>query len=207
MESRKAASLGLLGAAVALGALVMWPRPTKPAAPSASTSPQASPAHEEPLRRPPPRPAPSAPRPLEEPTPSLPASAYEPMIDMPAPPPPEQGAGDDLEESKLPRRLFEGKVALEAESPSPARLEGAEKLLGRPLSPEERARVIESFRKHDEQAAVAIGSFRLGEENEEQAVTSIRRAEEGYRRDVMSALGISRGQFGSLFDPPARLVR
>lgn len=124
------------------------------------------------------------------------------MIDMPAPPPPEQGAGDDAVESKLPRRVFDGKVALEAESPSPAKLEEAERRLGRPISTTERERVIEAFRKHDEEAALAIGSFRLGEDSEEEAVTRIRRAEEAYRKDVMSALAISRDQFESFFVLP-----
>ncbi len=126
------------------------------------------------------------------------------MIDMPAPPPPEQGAGDDAVESKLPRRLFDGKVALEAESPSPAKLEEAERLLGRPISTQQRERVIEAFRKHDEEAALAIGSFRLGEDSEEEAATRIRRAEEAYRKDVMSALGLSREQLASFFERPGQ---
>jgi hypothetical protein len=121
---------------------------------------------------------------------------------MPAPPPPDEGAGDDAVESKLPRRLFDGKVALEAESPSPAKLERAEKLLGHALSPDARARVIEAFRKHDEEAAHAIGSFRLGQDSEEQAATRIRRAEEGYRDDVRRALGLSSEQFDLFFKLP-----
>lgn len=126
------------------------------------------------------------------------------MIDIPAGPPPEQGAGDDAVESKLPRRVFDGKVALEAEFPSPAKLEEAERRLGRPISAEARERVIEAFRKHDEEAALAIGSFRLGEDSEEEAVTRIRRAEEGYRKDVMSALELSRDQFESFFVLPGQ---
>lgn len=121
---------------------------------------------------------------------------------MPAPPPPDEGAGDDAEESKLPRRLFDGKVALEAEVPSPAKLEDAEKRLGRAITTGERERVTEAFRKHNEEAALAIGSFRLGQDSEEEAMTRIRRAEEAYRKDAMSALGISREQFEIFFKLP-----
>ena len=197
METRRAATLGLFGAAVVLGAIALWPKATTPSAALDPRTRSLAPTQESPLRAPPPTPAqaPSARLSPTTPTPSLPASAFEPMIDMPAPPPPEQGAGDDAEESKLPRRLFDGKVALEAESPSPATLAGAEKLLGRPLSTAERERVTEAFRKHDEEAALAIGSFRLGQDSEEEAATRVRRAEEAYRQEVMRALGLSRQQF------------
>jgi len=204
MEARKAALFGLFAATVVLGAMVLWPKPTKPSGAIDPEGRSLAPAHESAARAAAaPAPSPRGPRQTPSaPTPSLPASAFEPMIDMPAPPPPDQGAGDDAEESKLPRRLFDGKVALEAESPSPAKLEGAEKLLGRALSTVERERVIEAFRKHDEEAALAIGSFRLGQDTEEEAATRIRRAEEGYRKEVISALGLSREQFVSSFKQP-----
>ena len=208
METRKAVSFGLFGAAVVLIAIVMWPKSMKPSGAMEPKGQSHEPAHESASRAPAPSPAPSPRgphRPLDAPTPSLPASAFEPMIDMPAPPPPDEGAGDDAVESKLPRRLFDGKVALEAEAPSPAKLEGAEKLLGRAISTSARERVIEAFRKHDEEAAGAIGSFRLGQDSEEEAATRIRRAEEGYRRDVMSALGISLEQFEILFKLPGHI--
>ena len=199
MEKRNAAFIGLAGAAVVLGAMVLWPKPPKPSAAVDSKSRSLALAQERPSHAPARAPAPSPHRLTSAPTPSLPASAFEPMIDMPAPPPPEQGAGDDAVESKLPRRLFDGKVALEAESPSPAKLEEAERRLGRPIAAKDRERVLEAFRKHDEEAALAIGSFRLGEDSEEEAATRIRRAEEAYRKDVMSALGLSREQFESFF--------
>jgi hypothetical protein len=207
METRKAVFLGLFGAAVVLGAIVVWPKSMKPSGAMDPKGQSLEPAQESALRAPSPSPAPTpssrSPRKTPDaPTPSLPASAFEPMIDMPAPPPPDEGAGDDAVESKLPRRLFDGKVALEAEVPSPAKLEGAEKLLGRAISTAERERVTEAFRKHDEEAARAIGSFRLGEDSEEEAATRIRRAEEGYRKDVMSALGISLEQFETFFKLP-----
>jgi hypothetical protein len=124
------------------------------------------------------------------------------MIDIPAGPPPLEGSGDDAEESKLPRRLFDSKVALETASPHPARLEAVETLLGRAISPEARERVTEAFRKHNEAAAVAIGYFRLREISEEETAALIRRAQEGYRQEAMSALGLSRAQFERLFERP-----
>lgn len=203
MGPRKAVILGLVMAAVVLGAIVFWPKAITPSGVVNPEGKRPASAKEGALPAPPPAPSPRFSRqPSSAPAPSLPASAYEPMIDMPAPPPPDEGAGDDAVESKLPRRLFDGKVALEAESPSPAKLEGAETLLGRALSTEERERVIEAFRKHDEEAALAIGSFRLGQDSEEEAATRIRRAEEGYRSDVMRALGISREQFETFFKLP-----
>ncbi len=125
------------------------------------------------------------------------------MIDMPAPPRRSRGRGR-RGGVEAPRRLFDGKVALEAESPSPAKLEEAERRLGRPIAAKDRERVIEAFRKHDEEAALAIGSFRLGEDSEEEAATRIRRAEEAYRQDVISALGLSREQFESFFVLPGQ---
>jgi len=200
MKARQVAFVGLFGCAVALGVGFLWRKPMKPSLPTGPTGQGPGPAEESAPR--PSAPARSARWPPPEPSPSLPASAFEPMIDIPAGPPPDEGSGDDAEESKLPRRLFDSKVALEAAAPSPARLEAAQTLLGRAISSEARERVTEAFRKHNEAAAVAIGYFRLREISEEETAAQIRRAQEGYRQEAMSALGLSRAQFERLFERP-----
>jgi hypothetical protein len=198
MKARQAAFFGLLGCAVVLGAGFLWPKPAKPSMPAGLTEQGPGPAAESAPRAS--APVRSARRPSLAPSPALPASAFEPMIDIPAGPPPLEGSGDDMEESKLPRRLFDGKVALEAAAPSPAKLEEAGTLLGQAISREARERVTEAFRKHNEAAAVAIGYFRLREISEEEAAALIRRAQEGYRQEAMGALGLSRAQFERLFE-------
>jgi hypothetical protein len=182
MAGRRARVAAALAVAALLGAAAAWRAKAGPApAPAASSGPLPKPTHEarasgRDLRR-------RAP-------PALPASAFEPTIDLPAGPPPEQGAGDDLEESGLPRALFEAKIRLERLSPTPARLEAAEAHLGHAIPEAAREQLSASFRRHDEAAAAAIGYFRLREVSEEEAAALIARELAGYRRDAAAALGV-----------------
>lgn len=113
----------------------------------------------------------------------------EPMIHMPAPPPPEEGAGDDFKESGVTRPLFDAKVALEGLMPSPARVDGAAKKLGKPLDEAARAKLKAAFDKHDEEAAQALASFRLKELSEEQAKRAVQAAEERYLKAAAEVFG------------------
>lgn len=137
--------------------------------------------------------------PLPSPAPSLPASAYLPIIDMPADPPPLEGAGDDFLESGLPRAVFDGKVALEAEAPTEAKLAALEKATGHKIAPETQESVKETFRRLDDAAAVVIGTYRLHQVSEEDAAAQIARTRERYETEAARALGLSREAFTRAF--------
>jgi hypothetical protein len=200
MAGRRAAIGAAIGVAALLGAAIAWravlDREGGAAAPAAPQHrPTAPPAGaEEPRRReatdrrsiaaPPPAPQ------VPEPPPALSASGSEPMIDIPAGPPPDEGAGDDLEESGLPPALFEAKVALERIAPQPVRLDAAEARLGRAIPPEVRDALAASFRKHDEAAAIAIGDLRLRAISPEDATALVARERDAYRREAAAALGV-----------------
>jgi hypothetical protein len=185
MEERRAVIVVALAVAALLGAVAVWRV-------GAGPSPRAAASID-----PPPRPTREAPESGRDrgdrappASPSLPASAYEPIIDMPAGPPPEEGAGDDFAESGLPRALFDGKIRLERLSPSPARLSAMKAELGREVSEATRAELSASFLRHDEAAAAAIGYYRLREVSEEEAVAQIARARARYLGEAAAALGV-----------------
>jgi hypothetical protein len=207
MAGRRSAILAALAAAAILAAIAAGravvtsdPAPGAVAGPPRRPIPQAA-TRDDGARRDPAR-APAtiaAQRPRPEP-PEPPVA--EPMIDLPAGPPPEQGAGDDLEESGLPRALFEAKVALERIAPAPARLDAAEARLGRAIPRQAREAIAASFQRHDEDASVAIGEYRLRAISLEEAATIIARAQNGYRREAAAALGVAGKQLERVLAAP-----
>lgn len=208
MARRRAAVGGALVITALIGAVAVWRAKTSDVAhPAASPGPRPGPSHEAPAgdRGIGQRTLPTSPLPLSAAPPALPASATEPTIDLPAPPPPEEGAGDDFKESGLPRELFDAKIRLERLSPSPARLDAAKARLGHEISEKVREELLASFRRHDEAAAAAIGYFRLRQVSEGDAVALIARELDGYRKEAAAALGIPGDQLERILADPAPL--
>lgn len=214
MAARRASILAALAAAAILGAAAAWHAATGPdpasgaaAAPPRRAIPWNAARDDANRRRPPEAPAAiAAPRPpalLPGPPLPLEPPATEPMIDIPAGPPPEQGAGDDLEESGLPRPLFEAKVALERIAPAPARLDAAEARLGRAISRQAREALAASFQRHNEAAAIAIGDYRLQAISQDEAAAALARAQDLYRRDAAAALGVTAAELEGALAVPA----
>ncbi|WP_394849532.1 hypothetical protein LZC95_19060 [Pendulispora brunnea] len=125
--------------------------------------------------------------------------AEEPTIDVPADPPPVL-QGDERSRSGLPPALFDKRAEFQSRAPTSERLAAVASHAQRPPTEAALERVRTSFRKRDEEAALAIGRYRMGTITDAEALLLVARAQDDYRRETITALDISPGEYSAIFE-------